>query len=74
VALGDKTIASKIGIFSRLAMTIVECKNMDARAEFWLCGFVFRWSEPVTALPSRLLKACETGLSIGDAANACWVS
>lgn len=74
VALGDMTIASKTGTFSRLAMSIVECKNMDARAELWLCGFVFCWSEPVTALPSRLLKAYETGLSVGDTENACWVS
>jgi len=72
-ALGDTALASKAGRFARMAMTRVECKNMDSRADLFLHAFVFCWTEPITRMTSSLLRAYETGLSVGDNENACWV-
>jgi predicted ATPase len=70
----DPALASKTGTFARLVMTIIDSKNVDAKAEMWLTTFVFCWTEPITRMSSRLLKSYETGLSVGDNENAIWVS
>lgn len=72
--LGDMKLASKTGSFARLAMTKVDCKNGNARAEFFLDAFVFCWTEPITNMTNPLLRAYQTGLYVGDTENACWVS
>lgn len=72
-ALGDMALAAKTGNFAELAMSKVECKNMDARTDLWLTSFVLCWTNPITRMFPRLLKAYETGLSVGDNENACWV-
>jgi predicted ATPase len=68
----DPALASKTGTFARLVMTIIDSKNVDAKAEMWLTTFVFCWTEPITRMSSRLLKSYETGLSVGDNENAIW--
>lgn len=73
-ALGDTKLASKTGSFARLTMTKVDCKNGNARAEMLLDAFVFCWTEPISNMMNPLLRAYETGLSVGDTENACWVS
>lgn len=72
-ALGDMKLAAKTGSLARVAITNVECHNLDARAELFLGGFVFCWTDPITRMSPRLLKAYEMGLSVGDNENACWV-
>jgi predicted ATPase len=70
----DPALASKVGSFARVVMTIIDCKNMYAKVEVWLSALVFCWTDPIARMMPRVLRAYEIGLSVGDNENACWVS
>ncbi|KAL3938241.1 MAG: hypothetical protein SGARI_001816, partial [Bacillariaceae sp.] len=72
-ALGDVELASKTGGFAQMIMSHIDCRNMCARSELWLNGFVFCWTEPIVTMLPKFVKAYETGLSVGDNENAFYV-